>query len=42
VPAPAAINSGINAVSGMFFPYLRGISLGIAPTLTRAGLKMGA
>ena len=35
-----ASNSGTSAVSGMFFQYLRGISLSIAPTLTRAGLKM--
>ena len=35
-----AISSGTNAVSGMFFQFLRGISFNIAPTLTRAGLKM--
>jgi len=26
----------------MFFQYLRGISLSIAPTVTRAGLKIDA
>ena len=35
-----AISSGTNAVSGMFFQYLRGISLSIAPIFTRAGLKI--
>ena len=37
--APAS-NSPISAVSGMFFQYFFGISLVIAFTLTRAGLKM--
>ncbi len=37
-----AINCGTNAVSGMFFQYLRGISFSIAPTFTRAGLKIEA
>jgi hypothetical protein len=32
-----AINSGINAVSGMFFQYLRGISLSIALALDAPG-----
>ena len=35
-----AISSGTSAVSGIFFQYLRGISFSIAPTFTRAGLKM--
>jgi hypothetical protein len=37
-----AISSPTNAVSGMFFQYFFGISLTIAPTLRRAGLKMEA
>ena len=37
-----AISCGTNAVSGMFFQYLRGISFSIAPILTRAGLKIEA
>jgi len=36
------ISSATNAVSGMFFQYLRGISLSIAPVLSRAGLKIDA
>ena len=36
------INSPTNAVSGMFFQYLRGISFSMAPIFTRAGLKMEA
>ena len=31
-----------NAASGMFLQYLRGISLSIAPTFNRAGLKIEA
>ncbi len=37
--APAS-SPPISAVSGMFFQYFFGISLVIAFTLTRAGLKM--
>ena len=39
--APAT-SSGMSAASGMFFQYLRGISLSIAPTFKRAGLKIDA
>ena len=35
-------SSGTRAVSGMFFQYFFGISFSIAPTFTRAGLKMEA
>ena len=35
-------SSPTNAVSGMFFQYFFGISLSIAPTFTRAGLKIEA
>ena len=37
-----AIRPGISRVSGMSFQYLRGISLSIAPTFSRAGLKIEA
>ena len=37
-----AISSGMRAASGRFFQYLRGISESIAPTFSRAGLKIDA
>ncbi len=39
-PDAVRINSGIAAASGRFRQYFCGISDRIAPTLSRAGLKM--